>query len=63
MGNSEWAEMFPNKRSKYLQFEGSDHRPLISYFALEKKEKQGRFRYDRKLKDNVEAKVIIEKLC
>lgn len=60
LGNSEWAEMCPNGRCQYLRFEGSDHRPLISHFALDKKKKRGIFRYDRRLKDNEEVKQLIQ---
>lgn len=61
VGNSEWAELFPNGRCKYLRFEGSDHRPIITYFALEKK-KPGWFRYDRRLKENGEVKKLVEEV-
>lgn len=49
MGNSAWTEMFPKGRSEYLQFEGSDHRTVVSYFAQGIKQK-GIFRYDRRLR-------------
>lgn len=47
--------MFPSGRCEYLTFEGSDHRPLITYFDLKRKKRKGIFRYDRRLKDNTEA--------
>ena len=31
ISNSAWAELFPACRSQYLKFEGSDHRPLLSF--------------------------------
>lgn len=60
LGNSAWAEMFPDGRCQYLRFEGSDHRPLISHFTLDLKKKKGLFRYDRRLKDNEEVKTLIK---
>lgn len=45
MGNNAWAEMFSNGRCQYLRFEGSDHRPLLSLFEVNKKKKRGLFRY------------------
>ncbi|KAG7543566.1 Endonuclease/exonuclease/phosphatase [Arabidopsis thaliana x Arabidopsis arenosa] len=58
MGNSAWTELFPKGRSEYLQFEGSDHRPVISFFDKVKK-KKGIFRYDRRLKENEEVKRLV----
>lgn len=29
--NSEWSDLFPSCRSQYLKYEGSDHRPLLSF--------------------------------
>lgn len=34
MSNTEWALTYPSGRSEYLPFEGSDHRPLITFFDL-----------------------------
>lgn len=59
VANSDWAELFPTTRSQYLAYEGSDHRPLISYFEPEKKKRPGLFRYDRPLKDNPEVKELV----
>ena len=42
-----------------MAYEGSDHRPLISYFEPEKKKRPGLFRYDRPLKDNPEVKELV----
>lgn len=62
MANSTWSEIFPNGRAHYLKFEGSDHRPIISTFDTKKK-KQGKiFRYDRRLRDNIEIKQLIDKV-
>lgn len=61
LANSSWSDLFPNGRSQYLQFEGSDHRPLISVFNSKKKKPNRLFRYDRRLRDNQEVKAIIDK--
>lgn len=50
MANSSWAETFPNARSEYLKFEGSDHRPLVSHFSYSNQRRKGLFRFDRNLK-------------
>lgn len=60
LANSLWAEEYPFGRCQYLNFEASDHRPIISHFGPEKKKKKGLFRYDRRLKDNVEVKKLIK---
>lgn len=52
--------MFPNGRTHYLQFEGSDHRPIVSIFDPTKKKPQKMFRYDRRLRDNEEIRRIID---
>jgi len=59
MSNTAWAEEYPSGRSDYLRFEGSDHRPLITHFDLKKKKKKGLFRYDRRLRDNEEVRLLI----
>ncbi|KAG7579243.1 Ribonuclease H domain [Arabidopsis thaliana x Arabidopsis arenosa] len=59
LSNSAWAEAYPSGRCEYLQFEGSDHRPLITYFSLKQKRRKGIFRYDRRLRDNKEISQII----
>lgn len=61
MSNSAWAESYPSGRSEYLRFEGSDHRPLITYFDLKKKKNSGLFRYDRRYRDNKEVTDLIKK--
>lgn len=57
--NSSWAERFPTARSMYMEYEGSDHRPLLSIFEPGRKKAKGLFRYDRRLKDNPKATQII----
>ena len=61
VANSDWAELFPTASSQYLSFEGSDHKPLLSFFEPEKKKKRGMFRYDRRLKNNPEVKELVAK--
>lgn len=58
--NTKWAEMFPSAWSRYLAYEGSDHKPILSVFEPAKKKRQGIFRYDRRLKDNPEVTAIIK---
>lgn len=31
ISNAEWTELFPSCRSQYLRYEGSDHRPILSF--------------------------------
>lgn len=52
--------MFPSGSCNYLRFEGSDHRPLITYLESHKVKKRKPFRYDRRLNENQEARRIIE---
>ena len=59
ISNSLWAEAFPSGRCSYLEFEGSDHRPLISYLEPDTKRRRGIFRYDRRLCKNEEVRRII----
>ncbi|KAG7541952.1 Endonuclease/exonuclease/phosphatase superfamily [Arabidopsis thaliana x Arabidopsis arenosa] len=59
MSNSEWAISYPAGRCEYLDFEGSDHRPIATYFDLKKKRKKGLFRYDRRLRNNEEVTQLI----
>lgn len=47
--NTRWAECFPSARCQYLGFEGSDYKPLISFFAQGTRRRRGMFRYDRRL--------------
>lgn len=47
LSNVAWTEKFPSGRSRYLRFEGSNHRPLITYFDPTKVKAKGVFRFDR----------------
>lgn len=40
LGNSSWSDVFPNGRSHYLEFQGSDHHPLMSFFDTKSKKKK-----------------------
>lgn len=62
MCNSDWAELFPFCRSQYLNFEGSDHHPLLSFLDTKKKTGKRIFRYDRRLRDNTEVQAIIKEV-
>lgn len=59
MVNSHWSDMFPTAKSHYMEFNGSDHRPLVSIFDSAKRKSNRIFRYDRRLKDNQEVKDLI----
>lgn len=59
MAKCAWFERFPTARSEYLRFEGSDHRPIVSYLTNHQKKTRGLFRFDRRLKDNVEVQNLI----
>lgn len=60
LANCSWFDQFPSARSEYLNFEGSDHRPLASYFSNKHQKKRGLFRFDRNLQNNAEVKKIVE---
>lgn len=70
LSNADWigqlhianGQMFARGRCEYVDFKGSDHRPLISYFSPEKKKKARSFRYDRRLWDNVEVQRLVKDL-
>ncbi|KAG2258306.1 hypothetical protein Bca52824_077600 [Brassica carinata] len=57
--NSAWSDLFPSGRCHYMEFGGSDHRPIITYIDPTKKKTGGLFRYDRRLSANPEVKAII----
>lgn len=59
LSNSEWADVFPACRSQYLKFEGSDHRPLMSFLDTSRKKGPKIFRFDRHLNDNAEVKELV----
>lgn len=57
--NCVWAERFPSSFCQYLNFEGSDHRPIITRLEPQKKRKGGLFCYDRSLRENKEIKALV----
>lgn len=59
--NSLWAEIFPSERCSYLNYGGSDHRPIITFLEPDTRKKKGFFRYDRKLCKNEEVRKLIAK--
>ena len=59
MANSEWFESFGSGHSEYLNYEGSDHKPIITCFDVTRKKGKGLFRFDRRLKNNPLAKDLI----
>ena len=61
MGNCSWSESFPLGRCRYLRFEGSDHRPLLTYFNADRKRKRGVFRFNRSLTEQPEVTQLIDK--
>lgn len=61
LANSTWSELFPAARSEYLNFEGSDHKPIISIFEPNKRKRKGLFRFDKRLRENVEVKGLVDK--
>ena len=60
MANCAWSEIFPSGYCQYLRFEGSDHRPLITFFDQDEAKKKGVFRFDRRLQDNPEIHKIVD---
>ena len=58
--NSKWSDFFPSCRSQYMKFEGLDHRPLLSFLDTSRRKGQKIFRFDRRLRDNIEVKQIIK---
>ena len=59
MVNCSWSEQYPMGRSSYLRFEGSDHRPLITYFNANYRKKRGIFRFNRTLTEKPEMEEMI----
>ncbi|CAA7019207.1 unnamed protein product [Microthlaspi erraticum] len=61
MAKSAWIEAYPSGRCEYLNYEGSSHRPIITFFYPAKKKRKGLFRYDRSLRNNEEVKLLVER--
>jgi len=62
VANGDWAELFPKARSQYLTYEGSDHKPIVSFFEPDKRKRRGIFRFDRRLRDNPEVKALVSQV-
>ncbi|KAG2290075.1 hypothetical protein Bca52824_049679 [Brassica carinata] len=62
ISNSDWMEVFPSCRSQYLKYEASDHRPLLTFLDTRRKKGLKIFRFDRRLKDHIEVKLIIREV-
>lgn len=60
MANVTWSELFPAGRCEYLRFEGSDHRPVLTYFDQNLTKKRGSFRFDRRLCSKPEIRTLID---
>lgn len=52
MANCAWSEAYPKGRCCYLRVEGSDHRPLITYFNSTAPKRRGMFRFNRTLTED-----------
>ena len=59
LANCSWFEAFPTDRCVYKRFEGSDHRPLITYLDAAVRKNRGLFRFDRRLRDNEEVRGLV----
>ncbi|KAG7537667.1 Ribonuclease H domain [Arabidopsis suecica] len=60
LANCSWFEAFPAGRCEYLRFEGSDHRPLVTFLDDSIRKNKGAFRFDRRLTDNEEIRCIVD---
>lgn len=59
LANCAWNETFPSGRCTYLRFEGSDHRPLVTYSDEARIKRKGVFRFDRRLLTNDEIRDLV----
>ncbi|KAG2297914.1 hypothetical protein Bca52824_034386 [Brassica carinata] len=60
MANCSWAEALPMGRSNYLRFEGSDHRPLLTFFNNSRTKRKGVFRFNRTLIEKEEVTELVD---
>lgn len=58
--NCRWSEIFPASYCEYLSFEGSDHRPLMTYLDNKQRKSHNLFRYDRRLTSQPEVKDLVQ---
>lgn len=59
VANCSWSELFPTSYCEYLSFEGSDHRPLLTYLDNNPRKRKNLFRYDRRLTSKPEIKELV----
>ena len=59
MANTKWFEMFPASQTEFLEIGESDHRPLVTFIAVEREEPRKCFRFDSRMmsKDGFEDTV------
>ena len=62
LANSSWSDLFPNGRTHYLPFEGSDHMPILSTFDSKRKKSSGLFRYDRRFRNNEAVTALVQEV-
>lgn len=60
LANCRWSENFLSSYCEYFMFEGSDHRPLMTYLDNKQRKKRNLFRYDRRLTSKPEIKELVE---
>lgn len=60
MANCSWLEKFQARRCEYLRFEASDHRPVVCHFDVQRRRKKGMFRFDRRLKEKLEIRQLVD---
>lgn len=60
--NLAWSDCFSTGRCHYLNFDTSDHIPVLTVFDSAKRRRNRQFRYDRRLKDNAEVTNMIAKV-
>lgn len=63
VSNSHWFEIFHLGSMEYLKYEGSDHKPILTCFDLNKEKGKGLFRFDRRLRDNLEVQALVQQTC
>lgn len=60
LANCRWSENFPASYCEYLSFEGSDHRPLMTYLDNKQGGHRNLFRYDRRLNAKPEVRKLVQ---
>lgn len=60
LANNSWFEMFPSGRLQYFRFEGSDHRPVLTFLNFCKKKKL--FTLDDRLREKEEIFQLISEI-